>query len=307
MRRESTLKRSLNEVTAAYGVLRDRSACGGGITVAAVGVSVLLLFAGLGLLCVVGCGDDDGGSPANRAPVITGMSADPDSVLTGGDSEIRCVAQDADGDDLTYVWDALFGTVTGSAANVVWTAPDSAGDYSVSVTVEDGRGGSAFDSVAVVVMEASEEVDQSNLPEWGGGWTNVNPAGEDEAGMWQTFMPERPNLTAVEIAIMTANPGRGDDVLTVEIAEDGDVLASAERSAEEGFEGLVRFEFPEAVILVPEDTYELRVRDTGKTVFGWKYGTNTYERGMRYLRGEEKPGTDWFFRTYSEAGLRTHR
>jgi hypothetical protein len=228
------------------------------------------------------------------------MSANPDTVQVGGDSQIGCVAADADGDDLTYVWEAPLGTVTGSTANVVWTAPDSAGDYSVSVTVQDGRGGSAVDSVAVAVTDPSEEIDQSNLPEWDGGWTHVNPAGEDQARMWQTFMPGRSNLTAVELDIMTANPGSGDDILTVEIAEDGSVLGFAECSVESGFEGLVRFEFAEAVILVPEQTYELRVRDTGKTAFGWKYGPNTYERGVRYVSGEEKPGNDWFFRTYAE-------
>jgi hypothetical protein len=144
------------------------------------------------------------------------------------------------------------------------------------------------------------EIDQSNLPEWGGGWTHVNPTAEDHAFMWQTFMPERPNLTTVEIGIMTANAGFGDDVLTVEIAEDGNVLASAQSSVEDGFEGVVRFDFEEPVPLVPEQTYELRVRDTGRTTFGWKYSTDTYERGVRYASSEEKPGTDWFFQTYSE-------
>ena len=143
-------------------------------------------------------------------------------------------------------------------------------------------------------------IDQSNLPEWDGGWTHVNPVAENQAIMWQTFMPERPNLTTVEIGIMTANAGFGGDVLTVEIAEDGNALASAQCSVEDGFDGLVRFDFEEAVPLVPEQTYELRVHDTGKTTFGWKYGPNTYDRGVRYASAIEKPGSDWFFRTYSE-------
>jgi len=146
---------------------------------------------------------------------------------------------------------------------------------------------------------AAEQVDQSNLPEWAGGWTHVNPTGEGQATMWQTFRPGCPNLTAVEIDIFAANPGQGGDVLTVEIAKDEDILASAERSVEDGFDGLLRFEFPKAVLLVPEQIYELKVRDTGKTQFGWKYGPNTYERGSRYVFAQERPGTDWFFRTYS--------
>ena len=146
---------------------------------------------------------------------------------------------------------------------------------------------------------AAEQIDQSNLPEWAGGWTHVNPTSEGQAAMWQTFRPACTNVIAVAIDILTNNPGQGDDVLTVEIAKDGDVLASAESSVADGFDGLLRFEFLEAVPLIPEQIYELKVRDTGKTRFGWKYGPNTYERGSRYVFAQERPGSDWFFQTYS--------
>ncbi len=115
----------------------------------------------------------------------------------------------------------------------------------------------------VPAAPAAEQIDQSNLPEWAGGWTHVNPTADGQAAMWQTFTPACANLTAVEIDILTVNPGRGDDVLIVEIARDGVVLASAERSVEDGFDGLLRVEFPEAVPLVLEQLYELTVRDTG--------------------------------------------
>jgi hypothetical protein len=151
----------------------------------------------------------------------------------------------------------------------------------------------------VSVAPAAEQIDQSNVPEWGGGWTHVNPAGDGQASMWQTFTPTCSNLTAVEIDILTTNPGGGGDVLTVEIARDGAVLASAERSVEDGFDGLLRFEFPQAVPVVPEQIYELRVHDTGTTRFGWKYASNTYERGSRYVFAQERPGSDWFFRTHA--------
>lgn len=43
--------------------------------------------------------------------------------------------------------------------------------------------------------------------------------------MWQTFTPNCSNIIAVEIDILTVSPGQGDDVLTVEIARDGETLA----------------------------------------------------------------------------------
>jgi len=98
---------------------------------------------------------------------------------------------------------------------------------------------------------------------------------------------------------MTANPGQGDDTITVEIAKDGEILASVERYIEDGFEGLLRFEFAEAVPVMPGELYELKVHDTGLTRFGWKYAANTYDAGSRYVSANERPGTDWFFQTYS--------
>jgi predicted secreted protein len=161
----------------------------------------------------------------------------------------------------------------------------------------DGGNGTTDDPYRIATV--AEQIDQSNLPEWTGGWTHVGPAVDGRAVMWQTFTPTCPNLTAVEIDILTISPGRGDDVLTVEIAQDGAVLASAQRAVEDGFDGLLRFEFTEAVPLVPEQLYELAVRDTGKTRFGWKYGPNTYERGSRYVLAQQQLGDDWFFRTYA--------
>jgi len=148
---------------------------------------------------------------------------------------------------------------------------------------------------------AAEQVDQSNLPPWAGGWTNINPTPDGLASMWQTFTPDHTSLTAVEIDILTVDPGQGDDTLTIEIAKDGEILASADRFVQDGFDGLLRFEFAEAVAIVPGELYELKVRDTGKTRFGWKYASNTYDRGSRYVFAEDRPNTDWFFQIYSTA------
>jgi phosphotriesterase-related protein len=147
---------------------------------------------------------------------------------------------------------------------------------------------------------SAEKVDQSNLPPWDGGWTHINPDPNGQARMWQTFTPNYSNITAVEIDIFTVNTGRGDDTLTIEIAKDGEILASTERYIEDGFEGLHRFEFAETVTVVPGELYELKVHDTGLTRFGWRYASNTYDDGSRYVSADERRGTDWFFQTYSE-------
>ena len=63
-------------------------------------VSVALL---LGFLIASGCGDDDGGGPVgptNRPPVIQAL---PDTSATVGDTlKLWAIADDPDGDELTY-------------------------------------------------------------------------------------------------------------------------------------------------------------------------------------------------------------
>jgi len=160
----------------------------------------------------------------------------------------------------------------------------------------------AGSSLASAGDDATVQVDQTNLPAWAGGWTNINPTTDGRASMWQTFTPSWPNLIAVDVDIYAAAAGSGGDTLTVEIAGDGEILASRDLYVEDGFDGLLRFEFDDVVPVVPERLYELRVRGTGATRFGWRYGSNTYDRGSRYVFSNERPNTDWFFQTYSSAG-----
>jgi hypothetical protein len=140
--------------------------------------------------------------------------------------------------------------------------------------------------------KANIQIDQSNLPTWSGGWTAMS---WDQS---QTFQPGLPILTGVDIDIFTANPHLGDDIITVEIIKSGVVLATASQFVSYDFpEGLLHFDFPTKVSVNVGETYVLSVPGT-KDTFGWKFGGDTYPNGVRYLGGNEKYGTDWFFQTY---------
>jgi hypothetical protein len=81
--------------------------------------------------------------PPNRPPVAS-CSATPASVYAGsGDAvEVRADASDPDNDPLTYTWTATGGTVDGAGAQVRWSSTGLAvGSYTVTVRVDDGRGG----------------------------------------------------------------------------------------------------------------------------------------------------------------------
>ncbi|MCG6956866.1 MAG: LamG domain-containing protein [Gemmatimonadetes bacterium] len=65
----------------------------------------------------------------------------------------RCLGHDPDGDEVAYSWNASGGSVrpTASTNEVLWVAPEAIGSYSITCTVDDGRGGRASRDVQVSV------------------------------------------------------------------------------------------------------------------------------------------------------------
>jgi len=110
---------------------------------------------------------------ANHPPTITSVVANPTSVSTGAVSIITCTASDPDGDTLSYTWSATGGTISGSGSSVSWTAPNTAGTYTINVAVSDGYGGSVQGSTSVVVNTVSNNLElyfplhQGDWWQWG--------------------------------------------------------------------------------------------------------------------------------------------
>ncbi len=90
--------------------------------------------------------------PENRQPVINYITAQQ-QVTPLSHSEIKCVATDADNDTLVYSWASSGGKIEGSGPLITWIAPDSAGSYTITATVTDGKGGEVKDSVSISVTE----------------------------------------------------------------------------------------------------------------------------------------------------------
>lgn len=90
-------------------------------------------------------------APVNQPPTVS-VRADPPEVEEGADSTVTADASDPDGDPLTYAWRAPDGRITGSGPQVTWTAPEGVeGSFPVTVTVDDGRGGTASDTTNIRV------------------------------------------------------------------------------------------------------------------------------------------------------------
>ena len=99
------------------------------------------------------------GPPPNRPPTVRAR-CEPCTVEVGRNSTVTADAQDPDGDALRYRWSAPSGTFQNPAdRQTPWTAPQQEGPVPVTVTVDDGRGGTASDSVTIQVVRTRPVVE----------------------------------------------------------------------------------------------------------------------------------------------------
>jgi hypothetical protein len=113
----------------------------------------------------VGCGSS--GDDENTAPAISELTVDRDAMVVGsGTALATVVATDPDGDPLQYAWTVTVGTVDPSVGpgQARLIAPADRGTATVTVTVTDGRGGSAEKSVDVGVYGFVAPSSVGNVP-----------------------------------------------------------------------------------------------------------------------------------------------
>lgn len=122
--------------------------------------SVLLMTAAL-----YGCGDDDKNpvnDPNNQAPEIESIIANPNPFVADSPNgtTLTAVASDPDGHSLDYTWvpgDSWLIATGGGGSTVRLgncCAIDEETSTYVVLTVSDGHGGQAVDSVEVTVLPA---------------------------------------------------------------------------------------------------------------------------------------------------------
>jgi len=95
---------------------------------------------------------------ANQSPIISSFDASPSGVLYGESTMLTCVASDPDGDAVRYSWSASEGDITGVGNRVTWIAPNKGGNFNITVTVSDGKGGETKGNVMVTVSTVTKTV-----------------------------------------------------------------------------------------------------------------------------------------------------
>jgi sugar lactone lactonase YvrE len=111
---------------------------------------LLLAVIGVGLLAGQGCPSP---TPTNQVP--TANAGLDQSVTTGATVTLAGSGTDPDGDTLTFSWEQTGGTIVtlsnADAATAHFTAPATPDALAFELTVSDGFGGTATDSVHVAV------------------------------------------------------------------------------------------------------------------------------------------------------------
>lgn len=99
-------------------------------------------------------------------------------------------------------------------------------DETASLSIDPGSSytqGSSSTASVTIRNYSSLQTDQTNLPKWDVAWTNIQA--ENQAS--QTFTPGLLAIRSVEIDLLTANQGYGDDTIRLEIWRESSRLVTA--------------------------------------------------------------------------------
>ena len=145
-------------------------AAAGAVAAKAGGLSSGALFgigAGVAVAGVAVAGASGNDEKSNTAPTIGSASVSPLYGSVPLQVTATATASDPDGDPLTFTWS--FGGGTASGATTTYTFP-SAGTFAVSLTVSDGKGGTATNASVATVRVDPQGTPQylTGLASWSG-------------------------------------------------------------------------------------------------------------------------------------------
>ncbi len=118
-------------------------------------IRVLWIFPIVFLILFTACGG--GTDPSNAPPEIIALTTSDSIVSLNETIDITCDADDPDGDELTYSWEASAGVIDGSGSNVAWTAPAVPGMCGITCTVSDNVDSDSL-TIEIEVIEAGHQL-----------------------------------------------------------------------------------------------------------------------------------------------------
>jgi hypothetical protein len=132
---------------------------------------------------------------------------------------------------------------------------------------------------ALPAQRPAMKLDQANTATWQNAWTNLLN------DVRQSFTPSLPKLVAVEVELVTVNPGPPADTLTMKlVGPTGRAVAIVSKMVQTTDAEHAIFVFPEGGVEVsPGQLYSLQL--SGGSTFGWKYVVGGYRKGSASFNG----------------------
>ncbi|MBN2464211.1 hypothetical protein JXD38_01110 [candidate division WOR-3 bacterium] len=142
-----------------------------------VAYSTMLMLAVTGL-AILGCEQP---THPNHAPTITELDI-PTDIDASLDATLTCTATDPDTDALTFNWTCTNGDLhTTTGYTVVWTAPESSGTATITVTAQDDSGAADTMSGTITINSVTKTLVD---------WTGAVAGGEFK--LWSSaYIPAR--------------------------------------------------------------------------------------------------------------------
>jgi len=98
----------------------------------------------------------------NHPPVIEKVTYDKFTYHNRA-VKMECVASDINSDNLTYLWEAKDGKITGEGSIVVWTPPGNVQNYPITLTVTDSKGGVTKKTIYIMVVTSADGTNAPNI------------------------------------------------------------------------------------------------------------------------------------------------
>jgi hypothetical protein len=103
-----------------------------------------------------------------QPPVIDSVIAKPAILEREQTSTVTCDAHDPDGDQMSYTWSASGGTISGTGKTATWKAPSTFGKFTITVSVNDGKGGITEGTCQISVPAPVKTVTLDPIPDESG-------------------------------------------------------------------------------------------------------------------------------------------
>jgi len=207
----------------------------------AIGLTLLVISTTINSACEVSTGPSQLPEQQNSPPVVHYLTAHNLTVqkqvapLSG--ITVRCVATDDDEDRLSYKWSATGGEIQikGEAEDILWIAPDTTGNHTITVEVSDGKGGKATSWINLLVTNEPPRYPVINS------MTCIGCSNGIEASRWKTYEircdasdPNGDELRYTWIATMGKISGNGPIATWQTTGQYGNALITVMVTDEEG-------------------------------------------------------------------------